>query len=254
VNQPDRPLVRTQLDTSDLRSAWEEHAEEWVAWARAPGHDSYWQFHRDVFLELVPPPGRRTLDLGSGEGRLSRHLDSLGHEVVAVDASPAMVLAAKDDSPGIGVVRADAARLPFAEDSFDAVVAFMSVQDVDDYRGAISEAARVLSPGGCFCMAVVHPMNSAGTFDGLEADSSFTITGSYLDPSYYADNIVRDDLEMTFVSAHRPLSAYADALFEAGFLIETIREPAVPDEAITKPRSARWQRIPLFLHIRAVKP
>jgi hypothetical protein len=39
-----------------LRDAWEAEARNWVAWARAPGHDSYWQFHRDRFLELLPPP------------------------------------------------------------------------------------------------------------------------------------------------------------------------------------------------------
>jgi hypothetical protein len=35
-----------------LREAWEEHAAAFVAWAREPGHDSYWP-HRDAFLPLV---------------------------------------------------------------------------------------------------------------------------------------------------------------------------------------------------------
>jgi len=38
----------------ELRQAWEENAAAWVEWARAPGHDSYWRFHRDLFLELGP--------------------------------------------------------------------------------------------------------------------------------------------------------------------------------------------------------
>ena len=67
---PDRPLVRTRLESVDLRAAWEANAEAFVAWARKPGHDSYWQFHCDQFLELVPKPGHSTLDLGCGEGRL----------------------------------------------------------------------------------------------------------------------------------------------------------------------------------------
>ncbi|MEX2611937.1 MAG: hypothetical protein WD380_00040 [Gaiellaceae bacterium] len=65
---PDRPLVRTRLETADLRAAWQQQAAAWLAWARTPGHDSYWQFHRDQFLELVPPPGDRTLDLGLRRG------------------------------------------------------------------------------------------------------------------------------------------------------------------------------------------
>ena len=104
------------------------------------------------------------------------------------------------------------------------------------------------------CIAVVHPLTSAGGFGGEEANSPFTIAGSYLDRSFYADEIVRDGLEITFVSAHRPLQAYVEALSEAGFLVERLREPALPESAIVALRSRRWQRIPLFLHVRAVKP
>src|SRR5262245_13024757 len=70
-----------------LRDTWEHNAEAWIRWAREPGHDSYWRFHRDRFLELVPAPGRLTLDIGCGEGRLSRDLAALGHEVVGIDSS-----------------------------------------------------------------------------------------------------------------------------------------------------------------------
>ena len=251
---PDRPLKRTRLEHADLRAAWDANAESWIAWARTPGHDSYWQFHRDQFLELVPPPGRRTLDLGCGEGRLSRHLKEFGHEMTGVDLSPAMLAAAREADPELETHLADAAELPFADATFDCVVAFMSFQDADDLEGAAREAARVLEPGGRLCIAVVHPLNSAGSFEGDDADSRFTIGGSYLEPSFYADEIARDGLEMTFVSAHRPLQAYAEALFETGLVIERLRETSVPESAIIRPRSRRWLRIPLFLHIRALKP
>ena len=52
----DRPLIRTRLEEADLRAAWEHHAAEFVAWARTPDHDSYPQFHRELFLPMVPPP------------------------------------------------------------------------------------------------------------------------------------------------------------------------------------------------------
>ncbi len=241
------------MDSADLRSAWEEHASDFVAWARRPGHDSYWRFHRDLFLELVPPPGRRTLDLGCGEGRLSRDLKALGHDVVGVDASPTMLAAGREADPEIETHLADASALPFADGAFDCVVAFMSLQDVEDLEGAVREASRTLEQGGRFCMAIVHPLNSAGQFDGDAADSPFTISGSYLDSTYYADEIARGGLELTLVSAHRPLQAYTAALSDAGFLIERLREPATPEHGITEPRQRRWQRLPLFLHIRAVK-
>jgi SAM-dependent methyltransferase len=250
----ERPVSRTRLDHADLRASWEENAQAFIDWARAPGHDSYWQFHRAQFLELLPAPGRRSLDLGCGEGRLSRDLKALGHEVVGIDASPTMVAAARAADPEIDVQLADAASMPFSDESFDLVVAFMSLQDVDDYEGAIAEAARVLEPSGRLCLAVVHPLNSAGFFEGDDAESPFVIRGSYLAGSYYRDNIVREGLEMDFVSAHRPIQAYSDALARAGFLIERLGETDVPEEAIRRPRSRRWQRLPLFLHVRAVKP
>jgi SAM-dependent methyltransferase len=250
----DRPLVRRRLASLDLTGEWEAAAPAFVAWARAPDHDSYWHFHRDVFLELVPPPGRRTLDLGCGEGRLSRDLRRLGHVVTGVDLSPTMVAAAREADPAIEVHLADAADLPFEDGSFDLVVAFMSLQDVDRFEEAIAEAARVLEPNGRFCLAVVHPLNSAGRFAGEEADSEFIVEASYLDRSYYADSVVRDGLEITFASEHRPLQDYSEALAAAGLLIERLREPAVPEHAIRQPRSARWRRLPLFLHLRALKP
>ena len=80
-------MYRTRLDEVDVRAAWEENAAGFIAWAREPDHDSYWRFHRDAFLGLLPAPGRRTLDLGCGEGRLSRDLKALGHHMVGVDAS-----------------------------------------------------------------------------------------------------------------------------------------------------------------------
>jgi SAM-dependent methyltransferase len=251
---PDRPVRRTRLASLDLRATWEAEAPAWVAWARKPGHDGYWTFHRDLFLELLPPPGRRTLDLGCGEGRLSRDLKRLGYDVAGVDLSPTMIAAAREADPELELHVADAAELPFADGTFDLVVAFMSLQDVERFDGAVREAGRVLEAGGRFCLAVVHPLNSAGSFAGDAGDSPFVVDGSYLDRSYYADDFARDGLEITLASAHRPLEAYADALADAGFLIERLREPALPEHALRNPHSARWRRLPLFVHLRALKP
>ena len=102
-------------------------------------------------------------------------------------------------------------------------------------------------------MAIVHPLNSAGLFAERTADSPFIIGGSYLDSHFYADELVRSGLNITFVSAHRPIQAYTEAIANAGLLIERLREPAVPDQVVREPPSRRWQRLPLFLHLRAVK-
>src|SRR6266702_1291065 len=148
-----------------MRNAWDLHAGEWISWARAPGHDSYWRFHREAFLPLVPPPERLTLDIGCGEGRLTRDLSRLGHRVLGIDASPAMVTAAASVPGAAGRVAAgDAAALPVADAAADCAVAFMSLQDIDHMEQAVAEAARVLVPGGRLVIAVTHPANTAGKF------------------------------------------------------------------------------------------
>lgn len=239
---------------AELRQAWEENAAAWVAWARAPGHDSYWRFHRNLFLEVVPPSSGRTLDLGCGEGRLARDLAAQGYDVVGVDASPTMLAAAREAAPEMELRIADAADLPFSDASFDLVVAFMSFQDVDDLTGAVRESARVLVPGGRLCLAIVHPVNSAGSFAQRTAASPFVIDGSYLDESITDETFERDGLAMRFVSRHRPLERYAYELAANGLLIELLREPKQPDGPFNSEHSRRWRRIPLFLHLRAVKP
>jgi SAM-dependent methyltransferase len=247
-------ITRVRRASADLRAEWERNSPGFIAWARTPDHDSYDKFHRDLFLPIVPEPGRRTLDLGCGEGRVSRDLAALGHRMVGLDASTAMVEAASGRAPSIPVCRADAARIPFADGSFDLVIAFMSLQDVDDVDGAIRESARILAPGGRLCLAVVHPLNSAGLFESDDADSAFRIDASYLDVWFSEDTVVRDGMEVVFASAHRPLHAYVDAITDAGLLLERLAEPPIPEHAIEHERSRRWQRMPLFLHVRAVRP
>jgi SAM-dependent methyltransferase len=235
-----------------LSDFWEEQAERWVRWAREPGHDTYWRFHRDRFVELLPPPGRLTVDVGCGEGRLARDLKALGHTVLAVDRSPTMVRHAREADPELNVREADAATLPVADGQADLVLAFMSLMNTDDLDAAVREAARVLEPGGRYCLAITHPINTAGGFESEEADARFVIERSYFDRQAEEIAVERDGLEMTFLDAHRPLEDYSRALEDAGFLVERVREVEDTTEEPAQQSILRWRRIPLFLHIRAV--
>jgi SAM-dependent methyltransferase len=233
-----------------LRDAWENHAEEWIRWARAPGHDTYWRFHRDAFLQLLPLPGHLTLDIGCGEGRLSRDLCRRGHKTVAIDVSPGLAAAAATHpETRHPVLVGDAAALPFPAGCADLAVAFMSLQDVDQLEDAVSEVGRVVRTGGRFSLATVHPANSAGRFDGRfdDTDPPFVIRRSWFERRRTTDTVERNGLSMTFHSEHRPLQSYTDALAAAGFLIEQLREVSDPDP------QDRWHRMPLFLHILAVR-
>ncbi len=242
-----------------MRDGWEAEAEKWAAFAGVPGRD---HAHESINLPALrmllpepgPGPGRRTLDLACGEGRVSRYLRLAGYQVTGADAAPAMVRRAAGHPDAAPAVVADAAALPFRDEAFALVVAYMCLHDIDRMPAAVAEAARVLEAGGRLCAAIPHPVSSAGRFSGRDADAPFLIEGSYLDAApadWVAD---RDGVTMTFHSEHRPLEAYSRALEAAGLLIEAIRETRVPDTAVAaEPGARRWQRIPPSLHLRAVK-
>jgi SAM-dependent methyltransferase len=230
-----------------LRDDWEEQAPNWIRWAREPNHDSYWRFHRDGFLALLPAPGRLTLDIGCGEGRVSRDLRELGHRVVGVDQSPSMIAAARDADPEGEYVEADSAALPFEDGSADLAIAFMSLMDMDDMPAGVRELARVLEPGGLFVASIVHPLNSAGQFvprDGGE-DAPYVIH-SYREQRRYADTIERAGLPMTFNSTHFTLEDFWRAFRDSRLVVTDLHEIYDDD-------NPRWSRVPLFLRLDAVR-
>jgi SAM-dependent methyltransferase len=118
---------------------------------------------REVARLLEIGPGRRVLDVGAGNGVASVALAKLGARVVAVepDPSPSVGAAAIDRSAmalGVDVVvcRAHAERLPFAEASFDAVLARQVLHHARDLRDLAAEVTRVLRPGGRVLAAREH--------------------------------------------------------------------------------------------------
>jgi SAM-dependent methyltransferase len=211
-----------------LGEGWDQHAHEWIAWSRTPGLGSYEKFHRDAFLPLVPHPGQLTVDVGCGEGRVSRDLRARGHRVLAIDLSLAMIRAAViHPAAPVPAVVADAARLPLRTGSAECAGAVMSLHDTDHMSAAVREIARILRVGGRLVMAIVHLINSAGDFasDRTDGDRAFISDRSYLQSERYVDTFTRDGMTVTFHGEHRPLQACTEALADAGFVIERLREP-----------------------------
>lgn len=228
-----------------LHEAWEGRAAAWIRWAREPGHDSYWRFHGEALLSSLPEAGRLTLDLGCGEGRLTRDLAARGHRVVGLDVSPTMLEAAREADPSGEYIHANIAHLPFDDGAADLAIAFMSLMDTDDMPGAVREIARVLEPGGTLIATVVHPLNSAG-LPRSDYEEAAVVIRSYRERRRYVESNERNGLEMTFESMHYSLEDYWRAISDAGFVVEDLRE--LYDDA-----HPRWREVPLFLRFDARK-
>jgi SAM-dependent methyltransferase len=130
------------------------NAFEAAGWERkAAGYD---RFFGRITSRLIDPlldaagvaSGRRALDVATGPGYVAGRAAERGAEVVGVDVAAAMVALASERQPGLDFRRADAHDLPFADGSFDAVVANFLVLHLGRPEAAVAEFARVLAPGG----------------------------------------------------------------------------------------------------------
>jgi SAM-dependent methyltransferase len=232
------------------REHWEHESSNWATWARRPDFDDYWRYSQ-AFFELLPPPGRRALEVGCGEGRVSRDLVKRGYRVTGLDASQTLIRLANDADEQGSYLRADAAALPLANESFDLVVFYNSLMDIDDMELSVHEAARVLRHGGAMCACVTHPIADAGRYESGDSQPRFTIEGTYLgERRWLAIETERDGTRMNFAGWAYPLEGYFGALERAGFVIQAVREPSSSEAG----DDTRWRRIPLFLMWRAVKP
>jgi hypothetical protein len=111
--------------------------------------------------------------------------------------------------------------------------------DVDDVFATTRQVRRVLAKGGRFAICVTHPVADAGRFEEHTADAPFTIEGSYLEARAFSGSFERGGLAITFSGMAYPLEAYARALERAGFVIERLREPAVPQRTSSATRRRR---------------
>lgn len=100
--------------------------------------------------------GQRVLDVGCGPGALTAELVGRVGEsgVSAVDPSESFVAAARARHPGVDVQSATAERLPFADDTFDAVLAQLVVHFMTDPVAGLREMKRVTSSGGTVAACV----------------------------------------------------------------------------------------------------
>jgi SAM-dependent methyltransferase len=231
------------------RKHWSEVAEEWVAWARKPNHDAFWAY-RASLAAFIGRGNGNALDVGCGEGRISRELTACGFKVTAVDPVSWLVSAAIEARSARNYAVASAAELPFENAQFDLVVAYNVLMDIDDVPSALKEFRRVLRPAGQLIISVCHPFVAHGRFASKETNAPFVVEGSYFGRQRFEGVEERDGLRMHFAGWSHPLEAYGIALEEAGLAITSLREP-VPDLDDGRNHMAPWLRMPLFLWLKA---
>jgi SAM-dependent methyltransferase len=123
----------------------------------------------------------RVLDLGCGDGRIAGALSSAGGDVTGVDPSPAALERARAAHPDLELqLPAQDGSLPFADSAFDVVVCVNVLEHVADTQRLMSEARRVLAPGGWFAAAVPYHGRIAGALTSL---TSFERRHDPLDPT-----------------------------------------------------------------------
>ena len=229
---------------------WSRVAAEWIAWARTPNHDAFWAY-RSSLLSFIGRNEGDALDVGCGEGRVSRVLKECGYRVTATDPVEAFIAASEQAGSADDYKMATAANLPFADDMFDLAIAYNVLMDVEDIPAAVREIRRVLRSSGTLIVSIVHPFTDRGRFAGPEANAPFVLQESYFGRERFEDTEVRNGLEMHFAGWSQPLESYMAALENAGLAITSLREP-VPDTADKGSHTERWNKVPLFLWLKAI--
>jgi SAM-dependent methyltransferase len=170
----------------------------------------------------------RVLDVGAGEGQVSRLAAAGGAFAVGLEPARAQVTVARSRAGGPAYVRGAAAALPFPDASFDAVVACLVFEHITEYEAAIAEVGRVLQPGGRFLFFLNHPLlqtPGSGWIDDHILDEQYWRVGAYLVEDTAMEEVA-PGVVLPFV--HRPLSQYVNAMAGAMMLVERMEEPAPP--------------------------
>jgi SAM-dependent methyltransferase len=222
-----------------------------MAWARTPNHDAFWAY-RNSLLAFIGKGEGHALDIGCGEGRISRVLKDCGYRVTAIDPVETFVSASEQAGSADDYGVAEAANLPFADGTFDFAVAYNVLMDIDDVAMALKEIARVLRPTGTLVISIVHPFADRGRFASPDPNAPFVLNGSYFGRDRFEVVEERNGLQMHFAGWSQPLQSYMLELERAGFVVSSLREP-IPDASASWAHMQQWSRFPLFLWLKALR-
>jgi SAM-dependent methyltransferase len=139
-------------------------------------------------LDAIEPG--RALDAACGTGRHSQRLAELGHEVVGVDVTAAMVERARANVPRATFIEADLRDVPHHDQDFDVVVCGLALAHLEDLGPPIAELGRVLRPAGRMVISVLHPFQALlgwqAPFEDANGGRSFVREHPHTHAEYFA--------------------------------------------------------------------
>jgi SAM-dependent methyltransferase len=234
-------------------NAWETHA----AWWQEHFTDGVDPEYEEQILPLVAQHlagAGLVLDVGCGEGQLSRRVAAGGSRVVGVDLTLNQVAEAKERGGGVVYARSAAEHLPFAAEMFDALMICLSLEHMEPFEPAVAEVGRVLVPGGTFLLFLNHPLLQApesGWIDDQVLDEQYWRVGPYLHDDVSMEEVA-PGIKLPFM--HRPLSRYINVMATCGLLVEHMDEPPPPPGFLLQaPEYGEAASIPRLLVLRARK-
>lgn len=190
-----------------VTNGWDESANAWMA--DMERGDFTREFVLDApMLDLARGlRARNALDVGCGEGRFSRMLRDIGIAVTGVEPTRALLERARERDPGGDYREGRAEALDFPARSFDLIVSYITLVDIDAFDAAVAEMARVLRPGGSLLIA-----NLA---------SASTAEGAYFDER--AEWVEWRGIRIR--NWHRPLHRYMQSCLGQGLQLRSFLEP-----------------------------
>ena len=137
----------------------------------------------DKYAERISSCTTKVLDLGCGIGYDSDYLTKKGLEIIACDFSDVALKRLKERVPNVETMLLDISEpLPFANDSFDLIVADLSLHYFDEKttENIMGEIERILTPNGCLLARVnsIYDVNH-GAGDGEKIEDNYYFVGGY---------------------------------------------------------------------------
>jgi len=128
---------------------WGARSKDWAAVQEGLIEPLY----RAILERFKVGKGVRLLDAGCGAGAFLVLAKERGAEVAGLDATPELLDIARERLPGVDLRQGEIEQLPYEDEVFDLVTGFNSFQYANDPIRALSEARRVVRPGGLVVLA-----------------------------------------------------------------------------------------------------